>query len=57
MADPMETKKQAQETLEKLRKKTSVTDAELTGLQQHFDVLERAVAASHHHDHDSTREA
>jgi thioredoxin-like negative regulator of GroEL len=45
-------KKEAQAVLDKLSKKATVSDDELKRLQQHIDLLERAAAGSHHHDHD-----
>lgn len=42
--------------VDKLSKKTPVTEQELEQLRQHIDVLERATAGSHHHDHDSRLE-
>jgi hypothetical protein len=55
MADSPETNKATQAILDKLHQKAAVTDDELKQLQQHIDILERAVAASHHHHDDSTK--
>lgn len=46
---------EARAILEKLQKKAAVSDAELKQLQQNLDILEKAAAGSHHHDHDSVK--
>ena len=46
-------KEETQDILAKLRKKAAVSDEELKLLQQQVDILEKAMAGSHHHDHDS----
>ena len=48
-------KEETQEILAKLQKKAAVSDQEMQLLQQHIDILEKAAAGSHHHDHDSVK--
>lgn len=57
MSESRETGRAMQTILDKLRQKAALTDAELTQLQQHIDILERAASASHHHHDDSVRVA
>jgi len=53
MAAATDPKQKAKEVLEKLQKKSSVSDEDLKSLQSHVDELETAVQATHHHDHDT----